>query len=115
VVFLLGLFWRRINANGAFAALLGGHGVSALLFALSSAGLFDIHFTIVAGLLAAASLLIAILASRLGVPPSDEQLAHYTAHRKDVAATADLAWWQDYRLYCGLITGLATALVVAHW
>jgi SSS family solute:Na+ symporter len=115
VVFLLGLFWRGANGSGAFAALLGGHGVSAVLFLLSLLDLLSLHFTIVAGLLALASLVIAVVASRRGAPPGSEQISRYTAQGRDIAATAGLAWWQDYRLYSVLVLGLATALVAAHW
>jgi SSS family solute:Na+ symporter len=115
VVFLLGLFWRRANANGAFAALLGGHAVSAVLFSLSMLEILSLHFTIVAGLLALASLVIALLASSRGEPPAAQQISRYMARRSEVAATPGLAWWQDYRLYSVLVLGLATALVALHW
>jgi Na+/proline symporter len=115
VVFALGLFWRGINATGAFAALLGGHGISALLFAMSAVGVLELHFTIVAGLLAAFSLVIATVASRLGDQPSEQQLAHYTVRAGDVPPAENLSWWQDYRLYSILVVTLATALVAAHW
>ena len=115
VVFALGLFWRVINATGAFAALLGGHGVSAFLFAMSAAGVIELHFTLVAGLLAAVSLVIAVATSRLGDPPSEQQLARYTVRPGDVYVVENVAWWQDYRLYSVLVTILATLLVVTHW
>jgi SSS family solute:Na+ symporter len=115
VVFLLGLFWRGANASGCFAALLGGHAVSAVLFLLSLLELLSLHFTIVAGLLALASLVIAVVASNRGAPPASEQISRYTAQRSDVPAAAGLAWWQDYRLYSVLVLAVATALVAVHW
>jgi SSS family solute:Na+ symporter len=115
VVFLLGLFWRGANASGCFAALLGGHLVSAAFFTLSLLELVSLHFTIVAGLLALVSLVIAVVVSSRSAAPSDEQIVSYTVRRGDIAAAAELAWWQDYRLHSTMLLGLATALVVAHW
>ncbi len=115
VVFLLGLFWPRASASGAFTTLLGGHGISALLFMLSSLGILSLHFTIIAGLLGLISAIIMVLASLLTTPADDNQLAGFTYHRSDSAPTAGLAWWQDYRLHSALLLSLATALVISHW
>jgi SSS family solute:Na+ symporter len=115
VVFLLGLFWRGANASGAFAALLGGHSVSAALFTLSLLELLSLHFTIVAGLLALVSLVIAVIASSRGAPATREQITRYTVQKGDLSAAAGLAWWQDYRLYSIGVLVLATALVAVHW
>jgi len=115
VVFVLGLFWRRINATAAFAALLGGHAISAILFALLALGILSLHFTIVAGLLAIASLVIALAVNSVGTPPEPEQIERYTFHRRDLAPSPGLSWWQDYRAYSVVLLILVTALIVAHW
>ena len=115
VVFILGLFWRRASATGAFATLLGGHLVSALLFSASLLDLLSLHFTIVAGLSALVSALIFLLAGRLGSPPSDEQVRRFTFVARSVQRQAGLAWWQDYRLYAAILTALTMVLVTVHW
>ena len=43
------------------------------------------------------------------------QLPHCTVTADDIPAAAGLAWWQDYRLYSGVLLALATALVAVHW
>ncbi len=115
VVFVLGLFWRRTTATAAFATLLGGHGVSAVLFALSLLEVLTIHFTIMAGLLALVSVLILVVASMAGAPPSGQQIEHYTFHARSVDRDASLSWWQDYRLYSLVLVILAIMLVLVHW
>jgi SSS family solute:Na+ symporter len=115
VVFILGLFWRRGSPAAALATLVGGHMVSALLFALSLRELLVLHFTIVAGLLAVVSALIFVLASYSSKPPSAEQIAEFTFHSETMERQAALLWWQDYRLYAVLLLLLATSLVIAHW
>jgi SSS family solute:Na+ symporter len=115
VVFIMGLFWRRASATGAFATLLGGHLVSALLFSLSLLGLLSLHFTIIAGLSALASVLIFLFAGGLGRPPSDDQVSRFTFDAKATERQAALAWWQDYRLYAAILVVLTIALVITHW
>ena len=115
VVFVLGLFWRRTTATAAFATLLGGHAVSAVLFALSLMEVLTIHFTIMAGLLALVSVIILVITSIAGAPPSGAQIEHYTFHAGSVQRDASLGWWQDYRLYSLVLVILAVMLVLAHW
>lgn len=115
VVFILGLFVQRINAGAAFAALLGGHGVSAVLFVLTTLEMLDLHFTIVAGVLALASLVIALAASSIDPGPEPEQIKRYTFHARDLQPTAGLSWWQDYRVHSAVLLIMATALIIAHW
>ena len=115
VIFILGLFWRGASATGAFATLLGGHVVSAILFALSMLEVLSLHFTIIAGLLALVSGVIFVVVSRISTPPLEEQIQHFTFHPETMQRQAALSWWQDYRLHSLILVLLAIALVIAHW
>ena len=115
VIFILGLFWRRATATAAFATLLGGHAVSAILFALSIMEILSLHFTIIAGLLALVSAAIFVVVSVVSKPPLEEQVRLFTFHEETMERQSSLCWWQDYRLYSLVLVMLATALVIAHW
>ena len=115
VIFILGLFWRRATATAAFATLLGGHAVSAILFALSLMEIMSLHFTIIAGLLALVSVIIFVVVSGASKPPLEEQVRQFTFHAESMERQASLCWWQDYRLHSLVLVLLATALVIAHW
>ena len=115
VIFILGLFWRRATATGAFATMLGGHAVSAILFTFSLLEILSLHFTIIAGLLALISAVIFVVVSRVTAAPLEEQIRQYTFHAETMECQASLSWWQDYRLYSLVLVLLATALVIAHW
>ena len=115
VVFLFGMFWRRTGASAAFITLLGGHAVSATLFALSLLDVISLHFTIVAGLLGLVSAVILVAASLVTRPPAGLQVEQFTFHMDQAAPESGLSWWQDYRLHSGLLILLACALVAAHW
>lgn len=115
VIFILGLFWRKASATGAFATLLGGHAVSAILFTLAMLEVLSLHFTIIAGLLALISAVIFVVVSHVSSPPLDEQVQHFTFHAETMDRQASLSWWQDYRLHSLLLVMLALALVILHW
>jgi SSS family solute:Na+ symporter len=115
VVFIVGLFWHRASATGALATLAGGHAISAVLFALAYFEVFALHFTIVAGLLAAVSALIFVLVSLSSAAPAAEQIQQFAFHHQTTERQPGLAWWQDYRLHSVILLLLAMALVIRHW
>lgn len=115
VIFAIGLFWRRGSASGAFATLLGGHLVSAVLFILAQIDLLQLHFTVIAGLLTLVSGVIFMVASRRSDPPSTDQIRRFTFRMDSTKPEAGLAWWQDYRLHSLVLIALTVALLFAHW
>ncbi|MCB1675334.1 MAG: hypothetical protein KDI01_03535, partial [Halioglobus sp.] len=115
VVFMVGLFWPRATAFGAFATLLGGHVVSAILFGLSLSGVLTLHFTIIAGVLTGLSAVIFALANRFGSAASLEQVARFTFHADAAAPDPSLAPWQDYRVFSAVVFALTVILVIVHW
>jgi len=114
VVFLCGMFWRRASATGAILTLAGGHLASALLFLLSLLDILELHFTLVAGVLALFSIAIMLSCSRLGSAPDSTQVSEFTFRRDRTLPAAGLARWQDYRLHSAVLALLAIALVCAH-
>ncbi len=115
VIFILGMFWKRASATGAFATLLGGHIVSAVFFTLFLLDILTLHFTIIAGLLALVSTVIFVVVNRFSTPPLEQQIRHFSFHPENMKRQATLTWWQDYRLYSLILVLLAIALVITHW
>lgn len=62
-VFLAGVLWPRANASGAFAGLIAGTALGALLYALAILGIAHVQFLNVAGLDFAVSLAALVLTS----------------------------------------------------
>ncbi|MDN5874711.1 MAG: hypothetical protein L0H29_10070, partial [Sinobacteraceae bacterium] len=54
-VFLIGLWDKRLGASAALRGLATGHVFSAILFVLRQTGVVTIHFTIIAGVVCAAT------------------------------------------------------------
>ncbi|QDH70908.1 sodium:solute symporter family transporter [Marilutibacter alkalisoli] len=74
-VFLLGLWWKKLAAGPALRALVTGHAVSVAWFVASQLGWIGLHFTIVAGVLLAVTLMAALLWQVASTArPSREQL-----------------------------------------
>ena len=119
VLFLLGVFWKAGTANGALATLIGGHAVAIFLF-LGGNGLLTggeplwdtpIHFTLVAGIVFAASLIIYVATASWGELKTDEQLEELMVQPSEPAQ----AGWKDYRLQSGVLLALTAGIVIMFW
>ncbi|MCB1786693.1 MAG: sodium/solute symporter [Chromatiaceae bacterium] len=115
VIFGLGLFWRRAGPSSAFVTLIGGHIVSAVLFALSMFEVLQWHFTVVAGVLTLISAGLFVATGLRTARPSDEQIARFTYHSDAAKRQPGLAWWQDYRLHSAILLALTCTIVIVHW
>jgi len=120
-IFLLGVFWQKVNATSAFATLVGGHLVSAGAFVLATDVLFrepvfEVHFTILAGILTGICMLITIATSlTLGEDPSEDQLDDLTWGSRAAQIPEDLEWYQDYRYQAATVLTLTVAMVITFW
>lgn len=108
-LFLVGSLWRRPGPGAALATLIGGHGLSMTLFALSQSGLLNLHFTLVAGLIFGVSLVILVLLGLTGQPFAPTPQSVWTAEM--ARPEEPQPWWQDYRAQA-LVLLLATAALV---
>jgi SSS family solute:Na+ symporter len=108
-VFLLGMYSRRIGAEAAFRATMSGHLVSAVWFVGSQLEWFTLHFTIVAGVLFALTLLIAYgWQWALNEPPGETALQ--TVSRRGLPALP-----RAQRAAAILLVLMTLAMVVAFW
>ncbi len=119
-VFLLGVFWQRINAQGAMAALIGGFVVGSLRlmaelnatslgegFVLSFARINFLHF---AALLFVFCSVLAIVVSLLTPPPAPEKtagLTYQTAGAPEGGAAAAGARRSDRAMTAVLLIAVA--------
>ncbi len=119
VLFLLGVFWKAGTGHTALSTLIGGHLVAVFMF-IGSKGLGDmvpplwstpIHFTLVAGVVFAASLIIYVATSSWGERKSDEELADLMVQPSTTTHTG----LKDYRVQSGLLLGLTAVIVGMFW
>ena len=116
VLFTLGIAYKRGNADGAFATLIGGCLIGIVLFALDVVGLWTIHFTINVGIVIALCSLIFVLVSRLTAPPDYARIAPYM-YRKSLIneGNVGLPWYQDYRYHIGVLMVLFVLSYIVFW
>jgi SSS family solute:Na+ symporter len=122
-IFLLGLFWRRANADGAFAALMAGLAIAIFTVASQVGSIWEtwdkVHFLVKAPIILAICMAIQIVVSLATAPPPAVKTAGMTwdnaVYEEDSAALKGLPWYQNYRVLAVLLM-LATALVVGlYW
>ena len=108
-VFALGFLHRGLGAKAAFRGTLSGHALSAAWFVATQLGWLSLHFTIVAGVLFAATVVFALAWQRAGgEAPSPAALAAVD----QAAASASPRWLAPGATLLALLTG---ALVLAFW
>ncbi len=124
-VFLLGLFWKRINAAGAMAALVGGFviGMARLVAELMKASLSGvlhtfatINFLYFCAILFAVSIALLVLVSLVTPAPSDAQIAGLT-YGTTVAAdrAASRASWNRHDVIASAIVLVLIAIIMVSF
>lgn len=109
-LFLVGAVWRRPGPVAALATLIGGHGLSTILFAMTQTGLLNLHFTLVAGLIFGVSLLILTLAGLAGRPFEPAPQSVWTLAMAQPESPQ--SWWRDYRTQSLALLLLTAAMVL---
>ncbi|HEX4242786.1 MAG TPA: sodium/solute symporter [Steroidobacteraceae bacterium] len=129
-LFVLGLFWRGAEANGAAAAMVLGSAAGLALFLINGVfGWTHIHFLYVAPILTVFDVSVLVVVSRF------HRAARSAATRADAGsvdaarAAAAIGWhgappelsaapvrrplWQDYRMQAAVLVALTAAIVIA--
>jgi SSS family solute:Na+ symporter len=122
-VFLLGLFWRRVNARGAIAALGSGFvlGLARLVLELNRASLGDgflawyagVNFLHFAVLLFVVCSTILVLVSFTAPAPADAQVAGLTLETRAVGAPAAASnpAWRRTDVWLSLVLAVVVGLI----
>lgn len=121
-VFILGLFWKRANGDGAFYSLLSGFFI-ALIFLFNAAYDFspflsNIHFLLQAFILMAVCMVIHIGISSMTPAPSTEKVVAYTwttqMFKEETMELKGVPWYENYRILAVLLL-IVTAVLVGMW
>lgn len=115
VVFLVGVFYKRGNGDGAFWTLLAGTGLGIVLFLLGQFDLWPFHFTTNVGLMVGISTLIFVVVSRATEAPQYDQIADLVYRPGLLAADEGATGLADWRVQAVLLTALMGGLLVYFW
>ena len=116
VIFLVGVFYKRGNADGAFWTLVIGTLLGVVLFALRIYGIWDLHYTMGVGLMVMISTLIFVGVSLMTEPPTKEQVELLT-YRKGLISEGleGVPWYKDYRVYMIFLVVLIFYILYRFW
>ena len=104
VLFLVGVLDKKGNAYGAYVTLILGTMLGIIIFILQQLEIWNIHFTINAGIVVAISSIIFILTSRMSQPPATEIIENFTFQRKLINQGNDTSiWYQNYKIWAGIL------------
>ena len=112
ILFLFGAFRHGGSGTTALATLIGGHLVSLfLLIGKTYKFLPEIHFTLVAGIVFAASIVIYLLTFNMGAAKSQEEVALLMVQE----SPAPQPGWKNYKIQSGILLVLTAALVIGFY
>lgn len=122
-VFILGLFWKRASATGAFAALMAGFVFGVFMIFANVYGfaksLTDIHFLHMTFILCVLCMLVHIVVSLMTPAPREEQIANYTwsprLFKEETEELSSLPWYLNYRYQAVILLIVTTILVGYFW
>jgi len=116
VIFLVGVFFKRGNGDGAFWTLIIGTAIGVLLFILGEMDLWPLHFTVNVGFMILVSTIIFVVVSLITPAPDAAKIERLT-YRKGLVMDGmeGYPWYQDYRLYMVILTVLILFILVKLW
>lgn len=115
VLFLVGVFYKRGNGDGAFWTLILGTLGGVVLFALGQMDLWTLHFTYNVGIMVAISTLIFVGVSKATAPPSEEAIALTFKKSLISEETEGLPWFKDYRYQLVVLIAAIFILMYMFW
>ena len=114
--FLVGIFSRRANGNGAFIGLLSGLAMAVVMLLWRHRIFGDLHFLLIIPILLLFSVAVICLASLAFPRPDAEKLADTTFSLKDFraegAALRTLPCYRNYRFWGGCLLLLCGAILL---
>jgi SSS family solute:Na+ symporter len=117
--FVLGVFWKRATRQGAFAGLMSGFIIAAILLILNDhSPLRHIHFLYVAPIVFACSTMVIVIVSLLSEPEKEEKISKYTwtvkLFHEETEELKGIPWYKNFRVI-SIILIILTILFIIYW
>ncbi|MEO0472964.1 MAG: sodium:solute symporter [Bacteroidota bacterium] len=116
VIFLVGVFYKRGNGDGAFATLVLSTAIGIVLFILGQKEIWTLHYTINVGIMIAIGTAIFIGVSEATGGSDPEQVKEFVYSPELIKeGVGDEPWYLDYRVYIGLLVALMGYILYVFW
>ena len=117
-MFLIGTFWKRANAHGAFLSIVVGVLLAVVFFYINEiAGIINIHFLYIAPILFVVCTLLIIIGSLITQPPDQKKVNELTwsiaFYKSETDELRSLPWYKNYRTLSFILTIITILIVVA--
>jgi len=117
-MFLIGTFWKRANAHGAFLSIVVGVLLAVVFFYINEiAGIINIHFLYIAPILFVVCTLLIIIGSLITQPPDQKKVNELTwsiaFYKSETDELRSLPWYKNYRTLSLILTIITILVVVA--
>lgn len=114
--FLLGIFSKRVNGNGAFAGLLGGLLMAVVMLLWRHRIFGDMHFLLIIPILLAFSMTVIFLVSLAYTRPGEDKLRDTTFSFRDFRAEGHelkkLPLYSNYRFWAGCLLVACAGILI---
>ncbi len=115
VLFLVGIFYKRGNASGAFWTLILGTLGGALLFILGQFDLWPLHYTYNVGIMVVISTILFVAISQFAPAPNTDQIKHYIFRKELIENGEKMPWYKDYRIQIVVLAITIFILLIKFW
>jgi len=116
VIFLVGVFFKRGNAHGAFWTLVLGTSAGVATFVLKQLGMWDLHYTMNVGLMVFISLIIFVLVSLNTKDSVDKDVSGYMYQPGMInEGFEDEVWYKHYVTHLFVLTVLILGILIWLW
>jgi len=121
--FILGIFWKRTNATGAFSGLIAGIllGIANIIFTVNNGySIFgDIHFLLTVPYYFVWSMLVMVVVSLLTKKPPLEKTENLTfsldEFKRETINLKQQAFYKSYRFWSYLLIAFCVIVLVLYW
>ncbi|MFQ5627570.1 MAG: sodium:solute symporter [bacterium] len=119
-MFLVGIFWKRANARGAFYSLTIGVVLGTVFFYLNEiVGTTAVHFLYIAPILFVVCAAILVVGSLLTTPHDKNKIEQYTwtksFYQAETQELKGVPWYQNYRVLSVALAILTAIIVAVFW
>lgn len=116
VLFLVGIFYKRGNGDGAFWTLILGSFLGIILFVLSQNGLWSIHYTINIGIVIALSTAIFVVISKMTKAPDYKAIEPYVFKKSLLNVENEgMVWYKDFRIQAVVLLVIVVITLINLW